>query len=261
MKYRPICCTTLAFLLFVAFGPGAFGQADSPAGTSSFRPGLELTYGSRTLGWTEDDQEVTSKMTSLLASLVLEYEIQPGFVLAARVGYASTSFDSLAFRHLPLSIELEAGGISGLLFGVEAEKTLSAGETYSLDVVGQFLASLGFNKKWDIPDLAVEGSVQGKPTWMKATFGPVLAYRGWEGFTPFFYPRLDYIWGKFKLEETILELQGSEQKDLKGKALFGLGLGADLDLSTSLRLRAEAALYPRGGGTDYSFTVRTLFAL
>jgi len=261
MKYHPMCCGILIFALFLAFAPVAFGQARPSSGTSSFHPGLELTYGSRTVGWTEDGQEVTSKMSSLLASLVLEYEIQPGFVLAARVGYTSTSFDGLAFRRLPFSIELEAGGIGGLLLGVDAEKALVAGETYSVDVVGQFAASLGFNKKWDIPGLAVEGSVEGKPTWMKASFGPVLAYRGWEGVTPFLYPRLDYIWGKFKLDETILELQGSEQKDLKGKALFGLGLGADIEISTRLRLQGEAALYPREGGTDYSFTVRTLFVL
>ncbi|MFZ2053217.1 MAG: hypothetical protein WAU81_03370 [Candidatus Aminicenantales bacterium] len=260
MKNRPMCCGMLVFALFLAFTPAAFGQARPSSDASSFRPGLELEYGSRTVGWTEDGQEVTSKMSSFLASLVLEYEIQPGFALAARVGYTSTSFEGLFFRGLPLSIELEAGGISGILLGAEVEKALVAGETYSLDVVGQFLASLGLNKKWDIPGLAVEGSIQGKPTWMRASFGPVLAYRGWEGVTPFLYPRLDYIWGKFKLEETIQELQGSEQKDIKGKAIFGFGLGADLELSARLRLRGEASLYPREGGTDYSFMVRTLFA-
>jgi hypothetical protein len=261
MKYRPMCCSILIFVLFFAFTPAAFGQARPSSGVSSFRPGLELEYGSRTVGWTEDGLEATSKMSSLLASLILEYEIQPGFVLAARVGYTSTSFDNLAFRRLPFSIELEAGGISGILLGAEVEKALVAGGTFNLDVVGQFLASLGFNKKWDIPGLAVEGSVQGKPTWMRASFGPVLSYRGWESITPFVYPRLDYVWGKFKLDESIQELQGSAERDIKGKALLGLGLGTDIELSTRFLLRAEAALYPREGGTDYSFTVRTLFAL
>jgi hypothetical protein len=199
-------------------------------------------------------------MSSILASFIFTYEVQPGFVVAARVGYTSTSFDTLAFRQLPFSIELEAGGINGILLGAEVEKALMAGETYSLNIVGQFLASLGFNKKWDLPGLAVEGTVQGKPTWMKASFGPVLAYRGWEGIRPFVYPRLDYIWGKFKIDESVQELQGSAERDIKGKALFGLGLGTDLELSTRFLLRAEAALYPREGGTDYSFTVRTLFS-
>jgi hypothetical protein len=204
---------------------------------------------------------MTSKMSFWLAGFVLEYRLQPGFAVAARVGYTSTSFEGLAFRRLPLSVELEAGGMSGLLLGAEVEKSLYSRESYSLDIVGQFLASLGFNKKWAIPGLAVEGSVQGKPTWMRASLGPVLTYRGWAGVVPFLYPRFDYLWGKFKLDENIQELQGSEEKDVKGKAKFGIGLGADFQISTRLHLRGEAALYPRGGGTDYSFMVRTLFAL
>lgn len=257
MKYRPIYRYALALGFIAALGPAALGQGRA----SSFHPGLEFEYGSRTVGWTEDGQELTSKMTSLLFSLVLEYEVQPGLALAARVGYASTSFDSLIFRRLPLSVELDSGGMSGLLLGVDAEKALFTGETYSMDVVAQFLASLGFRKEWDIPGLAVEGSAQGKPTWMRASFGPVLTYRGWESMTPFLYPRVDYIWGEFNLDETVQELQASEQKELKGKALFGLGLGADLEITPRLGLRCEAALYPREGGTDYSFMVRTILVL
>lgn len=260
MKHHPFCRCARILAIFFALSAVAFGQAILPSKSSSFRPGLEFEYGSRTVGWTEDGQDVTSKMSFWSANLVLEYEIQPGFSLAAHVGYSSTSFDSLSFRRLPLSIELETGGIGGIVLGAGVEKSLSVGETFSFDLIGQFLASLGFNKKWEIPSLAVEGSVQGKPTWMKASFGPVIAYQGWEGIIPFLYPRLDYMWGKFKLEETVQELQGSEQKDLEGKALFGLGLGADLEISTRLYLRGEASLYPRKGGTDYSFMIRTVYS-
>jgi hypothetical protein len=261
MKHRPIGCCALILTLLISLGPAVLGQAGPQGETSSFRPGLEFEYGSRTVGWTEDGEELTSKMSFWFAGLVLEYEIQPGFLLTGRAGYSSTSFDSLIFRRLPLSVELDSGGIGGIVLGIDVEKSLSDAQTYSIDIAGQFLAALGLNKKWEIPGLAVDGSVQGKPTWMRASLGPVLSYRGWEGVTPFLYPRLDYIWGKLKLEETIQELKGSEQKDLKGKALFGVGLGADFDLSTRFRLRAEAALYPREGGTDFSFLVRTVFGL
>ncbi len=260
MKRRLISRCPLVLVVWLAFAPPAFSQTFASSGSSSFRPGLEFEYGSRALGWTENDQELTSEMSFWLAGLVLEYRIQPGFAVAARVGYTSTSFQGLTFRQLPLSVELEAGGIGGLLLGAEVEKSLINGESYTVDVLGQFLASLGFNKTWPIPGLAVEGSVQGKPTWMRASLGPVLAYRGWETITPFVFPRLDYFWGTFKLEETVQNLQGNEQKDLKGKALFGLGLGADIDLSSRLRLRGEGALYPRDGGTDYSFMIRTLYS-
>ncbi len=260
MKYHPFCRCAPILVLFFALSAVAFGQATPPSESSSFRPGLEFEYGSRTVGWTEDGQDVTSKMSFWLASLVLEYEIQPGFTLAAHVGYSSTSFESLSFRRLPLSIDLEVGGIGGIVLGAGVKKSVSAGETFSFDLIGKFLASLGFNKEWEIPGLAVEGSVQGKPTWMKASLGPVIIYQGWEGITPFLFPRVDYMWGKFKLEETIQELQGSEQKDLEGKALFGLGLGADFAISTTLYLRAEASLHPRKGGTDYSFMIRTVYS-
>ncbi len=259
MKYRPLYCGAVVLVLNLAFGPVASGQSSSPS-KASFRPGLELEYGSRTIGWTEDSLEPTSKMSLFLASLVLEYDIQPGFVLSARVGYSSTSFEGLVFRHLPFSIELEAGGISGILLGGGLEKALVTGKAYSLDIVGQFLTSLGLGKKWDVPGLAVESSVQGKTTWMKASLGPVLAYRGWKGIVPFLYPRFDYVWGKFKLDEEAQELQGTEEKDIKGKAKFGIGLGADFEITARFRLRGEAALYPRGGGTDYSFMVRTFFS-
>ena len=260
MKHRWMPCCTFALAALLIFDPLVFGENPSSSGRSSFRPGLEFEYGSRTVGWTENDQESTSKMSFWLAGFVLEYRIQPGFSVAARVGYTSTSFEGLTFRRLPLSIAFEAGGISGLLLGAEVTKSLYAGESYGVDVIGQFLASVGFSKKWDIPGLAVEGSVQGKPTWMRASVGPVLAYRGWEAITPFFFPRLDYIWGTFGLEEIVQDLEGNEQKDLKGKALFGLGLGTDFDISPRLCLRGEAAVYPRGGGTDFSIMIRTLYS-
>lgn len=260
MKHRwlSFCTFKLAALLIIA--PFTFGQARPSTGSSAFRSGLEFEYGARTVGWTENGQDLTSELSFWLAGFILEYRVQPGFSIAARVGYTSTSFEGLTFRRLPLSIELEAGGIGGLMLGAEVVKSLYSGESYSVDVIGQFLASLGFNKKWDIPGLAVEGTVQGKPTWMRASFGPVLAYNGWEAIRPFLFPRLDYFWGTFNLDETVQDLHGNEQKDLKGKAIFGLGLGTDLDLSPSLCLRGEAAVYPRGGGTDYSIMIRTLYS-
>ena len=260
MKHRPICLYALVLAFFLAAAPLTFGQDRPPSNASSFRPGLEFEYGSRTVGWTENGQDVTSKASFWMASFVLEYGIQPGFSLAARVGYSSTAFDELTFRQLPLSIELEAGGMGGLVLGADLEKSLYSGEAYHLDVVGRFLASLGINKEWDIPGLAVEGTAQGKPTWMNASFGPVLTFRNWAGIAPYIFPRLDYFWGQFKLEETIQELQGNEQKDLKGKAIFGLALGADIELSARLFLRCEGAVYPREGGADYSFVIRTLYA-
>jgi len=262
MKYRPILgCALISVVLFAATPP-AFGQARPSSGSSGFRAGLSFGYLSRTLDLNEEVQDVIPKMTSLLASLVLEYEFRPGFSLSAHVGYSSSTFDGLTFRRLPYSLEIDtdSGSMGGILLGAEVEKSVLGGAAFGVDIRGQFFASLGLNKEWKIPGLAVEGSAKGKPIWMKASVGPVLTYQGWEGITPFLYPRFDYLWGNFELGQTVQDLKGNEKKDIKGKSQFCLGLGADFELSASLRFRGEAGLYPRRGGIDYSFTIQTLLA-
>ena len=262
MKYRPILCSVLATVVFCILSPPAFGQARPGLESSRFRAGLSLGYLSRTLDLDDEVQDVVPKMTGLLASLVLAYELQPGFSLTVQVGYSSSTFDGLAFRRLPYSLVIDAdsGSLGGILLGAEVEKSLFGGAAFGVDIRGQFLASLGLNKNWKIPGLAVDGSAKGKPVWMIASVGPALTYRGWEGITPFLCPRFDYLWGSFELGQTVQDLKGNEKKDIKGRAQFGLGLGADFKFSSSLGLRAEAGLYPRRSGTDYSFTVKTLFA-
>jgi hypothetical protein len=260
MKYRLILpCALMAIVLFTV-SPPAFSQAPPASGSSGFRVGLSLGYFSRAIELDEEVEDIVPKMKSLLASLVLQYEIRPGFLVAAHVGYSSSAFDGLTFRGLPYSIifDSEAGGVSGLLAGAEVEMSVLERDAISIGILGQFFASLGLNKEWEIPGLAVEGSVKGKPIWMKASVGPVLALRSLEGFTPFIFPRIDYLWGNFELEQTVQDLTGNEKLDFKGKSRFGVGLGADFDLSASFRIRGEAGLYPRGGGTDFSFTVQTL---
>jgi hypothetical protein len=264
MKYHLILYCALVSIVLFAVSPAAsgqaYGQAHSASGSSGLRAGLSLGYFSRAIELDEEVEDVIPKMTSLLASLVLQYEFRPGFSVAAHVGYSSSTFDGLTFRGLPYSIifDSEAGGISGLLAGAEVEVSVLEGAAIGVEILGQFFASLGLNKEWEIPGLAVEGSVKGKPIWMKASVGPVLTLRSLGGFTPFVYPRFDYLWGNFELEQTVQDLTGSEQLDFKGKSRFGVGLGADFDLSASLRIRGEAGLYPRRGGADFSFTVQTL---
>jgi hypothetical protein len=261
MKNSLTRCGALIAAVLIAAAAPAVGQVGSRSAGTGFRAGFNLGYFSRTLDMDKESAETAPQLTSLLAGLVLRYDIQPGFSLSAQLGYSSSTFDGLVFRHLPFSVDLgsEAGSIGGILVGAEVEKSVLDGSSFGLELLGQIIASLGFNKEWDLPGLAVDGSVKGKPVWMKAAVGPVFFYRGWGAVTPFFFPRLDYLWGTFELDQTVQDLKGNEKKDIKGKSLFGLGLGADFDLSASLLLRGEAALYPRPSGTDYSFVLQTIF--
>jgi opacity protein-like surface antigen len=250
----------ISVALLAAASP-AFSQVNSGSKRSGFSTGFSLGYLSRALEMNEETAEAAPKLTSLLASLILRYNFQPGFSLAVHLGYSSSTFDSLVFRRLPFSVDFssEAGGLGGILVGAEIEKSLLGEGAFGLGILGQFFASLGINKEWDLPGLAAKGSVKGKPDWMKAAVGPVLSYRGWAGITPFLFPRYDYLWGTFELDQTVLDLKASEAKDIKSKSQFGIGLGADFDPSPSWRLRAEAAFHPYGGGTDYSFVLQTIF--
>jgi hypothetical protein len=261
MAKRSSLWVVLLALNLLAPVQAAFGQAQPSSSRSAFRPGLRFEYFSRKIGWEGQDGEATSNVDAALASLVLAYEIQEGFSLAALAGYSSANFDGLTFRRLPISIAYETGGISGLVFGAEVDKAVLAGETFNLDVFGQFLSFFGLKKKSSLTDLVVPGTVEAKPNWMRVSVGAVLYFGRGEGFHPYFYPSYNYLWGTFELDETVEDLKGNEKKEIKGKSRFGLALGADFELSPRLRLKAEAGAYPYKGGIDYSVTIGTLFGL
>jgi hypothetical protein len=259
MKNRRFAFSVIALFALGALASPALSQSRSASG---LRAGISLGYLSRTLDAGEEGSKSAPELTSLLTSLVLRYDIQPGFTLAAHVGYSSSAFEGLVFRRLPFSVDFgqDAGRLGGILVGAEVEKSLLGGSTFGLGIAAQFFASLGLQKEWPLPGLAAEGSVKGKPVWMRASVGPVLSYQGWSGVTPFLFPRFDYLWGTFELNQKVQTLQGNEKKDIKGKGQFGIGLGADFELSRALRFRGEAGVYPRGGGADYSVMLQTIVA-
>jgi hypothetical protein len=262
MRYRLIPGYAIILVILFVLAMPAAGQDVIGSDRPGFRVGLGLEYFTRAIVLNDEEQDILPEMTCLLASLIFEYEFEPGFSLTGHIGYSSSNFDSLTFRELPFSLEIDSdsGSLGGILLGAEVEKSVLGGTGFGVDIRGQFIASLGLDREWDLPGLAVEGSAKGKLNWMRACAGPVLTYKGWRGIVPFLYPRLDYIWGSYELKETVQELVGSEKPDIKGKSLFGLGLGSDFELSPSFHVRAEASLYPRPGGTDYSFLIRTLLA-
>ena len=259
MKKRPRWLTAFFLFLVLFTVPLAMAQTGPKASSSShFQTGLRFDYFSRTVSWSNDD--TISKLTSYIGSLVLGIEFRPGFSLAAILGYSSSAFDSVTFSQLPISVDFRGGGISGYVLGGEINARLLSGPSFGIDIVGQFLAYLGANKTWDVPGLAVSGTVEGEQTWMRASIGPQLIYREWKGFSPYVYPSFDYTWGTFTMKETIQTLSGEEKKEFQGKALFGIALGADIDVSAKIQIRAEAGVHPYDGGVDYSALVKALFS-
>jgi len=121
------------------------------------------------------------------------------------------------------------------------------------------LTCLGIQKEYDIPGLAVPGKVKASPSWMRASAGPVVRLTAWEGFTPYFYPCFHTLWGTFSMDQAVDSLEGEEKKGIKSKGQLGLLAGTTLDLSPRFQVKAEAGLYPRTGGSDYSVTIQALF--
>ncbi len=233
-----------------------FGQVRLES--QSLQLGLRSEYLSLALRGGEG--EGSPQLCTYLINLSLNYELQAGFELTVLLGYASSHYTELFFRRLPFSIAFEGRSVSGILAGAEASKSLFTFGSFGVDIFGHILACLGLPKKYEIPGLAVAGTVEANPSWMRGMAGPVFKLTGQEKFTPYFSPCFHYLWGTFSMKQTVSTLKGDEKKQIKSKGQWGLLLGGRMDIGRSLELRAEAGLYPRQAGSDYSLLIQALFA-
>jgi hypothetical protein len=191
-----------------------------------------------------------------MITLNADIQVIDSLTLGAIVGYASSNYDALLFRELPISLELDAGSISGFALGAEAKYILYSTYDFTLNAIGQFLYYSGGTKEWEIPGLAVEGTAKGKPKWSRGIIGLSFEYTGLDYFYP--YASLCYtpLWGSFEMDETIDGLTGVEKKDIKGKGKFTVGLGGLYELSDSIDIKAEIDILPYSGGVDFGILAR-----
>lgn len=233
------------------FVPETFAQ------NKTLQPGIGTTYFSRTIRWDEDAH--TSKVKSFLFTASAGYEISEGFSLSILLGYSLSNFDSLVFRKLPLSVELNTGQQGGFVFGGEIQKSVFSSGNFEIGAQGQFVYYSGRHTEWEIPGLAVQGTVTGKPSWMNVTAGPCLAYRGYNNFTPYVYISYDKLWGTYKMDQSIQNLTGKEDKKIEAKSVFGTSIGANYGLSETFHLKGEVRLMPYSNGVDWGFRIGAFF--
>ncbi len=248
---------TITLLLITVLNQAQLAFGQFRLASQSFKLGLRSEYFSRTLS--SEVEGETPRLTAYLINLALGYDLGRGFSLALLLGYASSTYKELVFRQLPFFIDFEGSGLSGLVAGTEIKKSLLPEHSFEIDVFGQFMACLGIKKKYDIPGLAVPGSVEASPTWMRVAAGPVFVFTGWEGIRPYISPCYNYLWGTFSMDQTVESLEGTEKKKMKTKSQFGVLAGTSLKLSEKLELWAEGGFYPRQGGSDYSVMLQALF--
>lgn len=224
----------------------------------SIRSGFGFEYFSRTITWDED--KYSSKLKSYFFTFNTEFELQNGLSMNAFLGYSLSNYDSLMFRKLPFSIELEAGEIGGFIFGGEIKKSVIRIKDLSVEGLGQFSYYLGTRKEWEIPGLNVTGTVEGKPSWIRVAVGPVFIYKGSDSFYPYLYLSYNKLWGTFKMDQTVEDLKGSENKEISEESSFSSSLGTIYKITDTFSIKGEASLIPRQNGIDLGFMLRAMYS-
>lgn len=261
MKKNNLTISTLLLTLILASFTSAQAQEEDLPQALSINAGVGFEYFSQTISWIiRDEEESQSKLKSYFFTFNTEFEIREGFTLTAIFGYSFSDYEALTLRELPISLELDVGKIGGYIMGGEIRKSIIYTENLEIDVQGQFLSYFGSKKEWDIPPLPVEGSAEGKPTWMRASVGPIFTYTGFESFSPYLSLSFYKLWGKFKMDQTVQDLTGSEDKKISGESSFCTSLGFIYELIKALTFNAEASLMPYKDGVDKKVMIKAIYS-
>jgi hypothetical protein len=194
-------------------------------------------------------------LKGLLITLDSRFEFVEGFSAGIKLGYGLSNFDGLAFRKVPISLELGVGNIQGLLLGADVEKSLISYHYFSLSLFGDFLYYLGRSTIWDIPGLSVEGTAEGKPSWYRIWLGPEFSYQAWENFYPYLRIGYNRLSGKFQMDQSIQTLIGSEEKRFVGDLDFSFTLGAVFHLAKSLLVKGDATVFPNSKWQNFKLGI------
>ena len=272
MKTGRLVLVPLLSLVFLTLG---FAQSEEEGMIQNLtiKSGISFEYFTRGVDvfskntegeWEEEDDD--SRLKSAFLTLSIEFGLQGGFTFTPILGYCVSDYDPvsdykpLVFRKLPFSIELNVGQIKGYLVGAELKKTLFSVRDFEVEASGQIMYYAGIKQQWSVSGLNVEGTVEGKPYWLRGTIGPYVVYKGLDYVSPYLGISYTRLWGKFNLEQTILDLTGEEEKKIIGKGDLVLSPGVIYKLTGALSAKGEASIIPRKNGVDTGIMVRILYS-
>jgi len=249
-------------LLILLFSTGfSFAQYSDQGLFSGLKinPGIGFDYFSRTVMTKGED--TTNRIKGLFLTLNTEFEINDGFSITALLGYSFTNYNSMTFQKLPVSLELDVGSIGSFLAGIRMNKNILRMRNLEMDVFGRVIYSLGKDQTWEIPSLSVEGTAIGKPSWLAVQTGPVITYTGFAYFLPYVNISYNKIWGKFRMNETIENLTGSEEKILTGRSDLSLSIGFVYEVFQHMTFKAEGTFMPHSDfkNSDYGSLIRIIY--
>lgn len=231
----------LAVLLALSLPQFSFSQFQDES-KIRINPGFHFDYFARKIAW--DEKAHISDMKSTIIALNAEFEMEGGFSFNALIGYAFTNFDSLVFRQLPFSVELDVGSTGGYLFGAELRKSLFKYNDFEMEVFGQIIHNIGSKKDWEISGLNVKGTVTGKPSWTRLSIGPIFKYTALENFSPYLGLCYNGLWATYKMDQTVQTLVGEEEKKIEGTGIFEGKFGSIFDLGKGFTINGEISIIP-----------------
>jgi hypothetical protein len=113
------------------------------------RTGAGFEYMARTISW--DDNEDNSTMKTMLFTIRPSLEINQRITLGGIAGYALSNYETVLFRELPLSLELDLGNIGGWVLGGELEAALFEIRDFEIGVRGEYVYYMGKEDTLEIP--------------------------------------------------------------------------------------------------------------
>ncbi|MBM3293594.1 MAG: hypothetical protein FJY82_03630 [Candidatus Aminicenantes bacterium] len=237
-------------------------SAQETASRPRLEPLLDLDYSARAIAW--DEKERFSTLAKALLSAGVRIEWLKGWRISALVGLNMSDWSGLIFRSLPFSVEDQAGSRAGLSAGAGLENFIARLGSWDFKVEGRFMVSLGFKKTLPLSGLNEAGEVDMQGSWMHLRAGPVVTYRGFEGFSPFLGASFDRIWGSVTMDESVGDLQGSEKKPVSGRGWAALSGGILWEPGSAFGLGWEVSVYPypkKGGspGFDFGMSLKAFF--
>lgn len=251
-----------AILLALSLSRFSLAQAEEEGilHAKKIKTSLGFEYFSRKIAW---DVTQTSNLKSLFFTINLEIEFPKELSSNTIFGYSFSNYKDLTFRGLPFSLKIgeETGALGGFIIGEEIRKGLIASEKLKIDGLGQIIGFFGLKKEWKLKtELAVPGTAEGSANWWRASLGPVFTYRGSTSFFPYLSLNLNTLWGTFKMQEAVGELQGTERQKMYSKSFICIALGTNYELTPALILKGEVSLLPYNGGSDLGLIIKAMYS-
>jgi len=257
MKKRTALHVFLAACLLLAGAAAGRAQEKGLFQGVNIKLGLGADTLSRNVQW--DKGPDGSKLKATNVFLASEFEFPIDLTLGLFAGLSFSDFKGLLFQDLPFSVEYQAGAVQGILLGGELRKGLFSFGDFETEAAAQFVSSLGSTKKWPIEGFAVPGETSGKPKWSQLNAGASLVYAAYENFRPYLGVSLSWLWGNFRMTETMGDLQGTQIREIKQKGLVRISLGTTFQVARQFGLKGEVGIVPIKGGTDLSASLRLLY--